>query len=278
MTYHEAESLDHAHHLVTSRGARVVAGGIEFALDVARLRHAPLVGVSRLEEIRGVADDPRTGEIRIGAATTLGEMVDSNILRRSLPILVEAARQVGNRRIRNQATIGGNLCSRLRGTYDVAPALLAVDAVVEVHPGKRIPVGDFIDGTDPNGDGVVAWISVPAPLAGTVSGYEKIKPDAAAPGVASVGMTMAVESSGVIGAARVVIAGVAAMPVRVRTAETALVGSEIESIPGRYLGEIIRSAAGDLDMAGRYRLEVAVAAAERLASRLRSVHGTGPAS
>ena len=256
----------------------MVAGGIEFALDVGRLRHADLVGVARLEEIRGVAQDARTGEIRIGAATTLEEMVESRILRRNLPILVEAARQVGNRRIRNQGTIGGNLCSRLRGSYDVPPALMAVDAAVEVHPGKRILVGDFFDGTDPNGDGVVAWISVPAPVAGTVSGYEKIKPDGAAPGVASVGMTMAAGSSGLIDAARVVIAGVAATPVRIRKAETALVGSEIESIPDSRLGEIIRSAAGDFELDWGYRLEVAVVAAERLASRLRSLHGKGHAS
>lgn len=53
----------------------------------------------------------------IGAAVTLRQIVDDDELRQAHPMVVEAAESVATPQIRNQATLGGNLCQRPRCWY-----------------------------------------------------------------------------------------------------------------------------------------------------------------
>ncbi len=72
-------------------------------------------------DIKGIKDlnyikEQKTG-LKIGAATSLGEVASSDLIAKRYPLLIQAARQVAVPQIRNVGTIGGNLCQRPRCWY-----------------------------------------------------------------------------------------------------------------------------------------------------------------
>src|SRR4029079_6034958 len=78
-------------------------------------------------ELRGIDAIP-TGT-RIGALTTFTDVIQSPLVRRRLPMLVAAAREVGGKQIQNRGTLGGNIANA-SPAGDTLPALAAADATV----------------------------------------------------------------------------------------------------------------------------------------------------
>jgi xanthine dehydrogenase YagS FAD-binding subunit len=74
-----------------------------------------VVGLVDVEGLRGIeANDPG---VRIGALTTLADLAASEVLRRRLPTLAEAAGLAASPQIRHRATLGGNLGQHTRCGY-----------------------------------------------------------------------------------------------------------------------------------------------------------------
>jgi xanthine dehydrogenase YagS FAD-binding subunit len=71
-----------------------------------------LTGVKELQGIRAIGT-----ELRIGALTTLTEVAESKQVVEQYKALSQAAASVGSPQIRNQGTIGGNICQRPRCWY-----------------------------------------------------------------------------------------------------------------------------------------------------------------
>ena len=55
--------------------------------------------------------------IRIGALTTLTEVANSETIKERYPALAKAASEVASPQLRNQGTIGGNICQKPRCWY-----------------------------------------------------------------------------------------------------------------------------------------------------------------
>src|SRR5262249_14607005 len=87
-------------------------------------RFLNLWGLDGLRHIR-VGD----GRLRIGALTTYTDLIRSAVVPRRLPMLVEAARQVGGVQVQNRGTLGGNVANG-SPAGDTLPVLAAVDADV----------------------------------------------------------------------------------------------------------------------------------------------------
>jgi carbon-monoxide dehydrogenase medium subunit len=86
------------------------------------------------------------GQLHIGALSLHAQVADSDIVRKHSPILAHMASQVANPQVRNQGTLGGNLCYADPAT-DPACCLLALDAsiVLVSHRGKRVlPMRAFL--------------------------------------------------------------------------------------------------------------------------------------
>jgi xanthine dehydrogenase YagS FAD-binding subunit len=97
--------------------AWILAGGLDsFDWLKDRIKRPKvLVDLSGIEELRGVR---ATGDgVEIGAMTTLTEIVNSPILRKSYDLLPRAAELVASPQIRNQGTIGGNVSQDCRCWY-----------------------------------------------------------------------------------------------------------------------------------------------------------------
>ena len=117
-TYHKAITVQAAAEAAARPGARILAGGTDL---VGCLRDnvfpvESVVSISAVADLKGIGPRPGGG-LRIGALTTLTEIAESRQVRDSWTALAEAAGSVGTPQLRNQGTIGGNLCQRPRCWY-----------------------------------------------------------------------------------------------------------------------------------------------------------------
>ena len=90
---------------------------------------------------------------KIGAGTCFSLLHSDPLIRRCVPILAEASRQVGSPQIRNIATIGGNICNGAVSAYS-APSLLVLDARLELASSggsRTLPIREFLYGPWENG-------------------------------------------------------------------------------------------------------------------------------
>ena len=90
--------------------AKIYAGGAELLL---LMRHGlvqteVLVNIKKIERLNGVIWDGNV--LRIGACVTHYALETSHVVREHASVLADAESQVANVRVRNQGTLGGNLC------------------------------------------------------------------------------------------------------------------------------------------------------------------------
>ncbi len=168
-TYVRPENLGQAIRELATPGARVHAGGTDL-LGCLRDRvfsATRLVSIAGLAELRGVTESP-DGGLRIGALTTLSELATHPLVLRRYQVLAEAALAAASPQLRNQGTIGGNLCQRprcwyYRGDFPCARkggdtcfakegenqlhAIFGGDVCVMVHPSDTAPALTALDAT-----------------------------------------------------------------------------------------------------------------------------------
>ena len=147
--YRAPASVDEAVALLASDPqAKVVAGG-QSLLPLLALRMAQptlLVDVSGIEELSFI--QPEDGVVKIGAATTLSAVEDSDIVAERLPLLSEAVRNVAHRPIRNRGTVGGSL-AHADPAAELPAVAVALDAtlVARGQSGeRRIDAAAFFTG------------------------------------------------------------------------------------------------------------------------------------
>lgn len=117
-SYLRAKSLPEAVKASSVDGTRVLAGGTDL-LGCLRDRVFPadrIVSIGRLENLKGISRQA-AGGFRIGALTTITEISESPLIREHFPGLSQAAAEVASPPLRNQGTIGGNLCQKPRCWY-----------------------------------------------------------------------------------------------------------------------------------------------------------------
>jgi len=98
-----------------------------------------------LDELRGITGRPI---LRIGALTTYTEIIASPLVRKRVPMLVAAAREIGGAQIQNRGTLGGNIANA-SPAGDTLPVLAAADAQIvlrSVTSERRVPFTDFYTG------------------------------------------------------------------------------------------------------------------------------------
>ncbi len=117
-SYIRPKSLREAVKQLSSDGARLCAGGTDLlgclrdrVFDIKKL-----VSISGLKDLHGIKRTP-DGGLRIGALTTVTEVAESALVQQEYPALTQAALEVASPQLRNQGTIGGNLCQKPRCWY-----------------------------------------------------------------------------------------------------------------------------------------------------------------
>jgi xanthine dehydrogenase YagS FAD-binding subunit len=96
-----------------------------------------LVSLQHVSELKGISFRSESG-LRLGAAVTLEELMESAEVRQNYPALVQAAEGVRSPQIRSTGTVGGELCQRPRCWY-----YRAGFGLLAIYKGKPlVPDGD----------------------------------------------------------------------------------------------------------------------------------------
>ena len=304
---HRPATLDEAARLAREPQARVIAGGTGLIPNLRLGLAAPrtLVSLEALEELRRI--DVSSAGWRIGTGVTLEQLSNQETLPAALR---EAARSVAAPAHRSAATLGGNLCLDTRCVYynqseswrrangyclkyggdtchvapqgkkcraaysgDLAPALLVLDAKVEIGGGAVRPLQRLY-----NDDGakhlalepgeIVAAVHLP-PAKGR-TGYAKLRSRGSIDfPLAGVAMMLSL-SNNLIRELRVALTGTNSRPVLIEGTE-ALVGSEPGEATGAALAKLVQKQAGPMRTtlsAADYRRQGAMVLARRLLARL----------
>jgi carbon-monoxide dehydrogenase medium subunit len=145
---HRPEQLEHLLRLLEEHGddAKVVAGGTAFTIlwKAGLLQAGHLVSAAALPGLTGVQVEG--AHLAIGALTRLRDVERSDTTRTAVPVLASALRLVANVRVRNVATMGGNV-AEADYTSDPPAVLAALDAEVSVRSRggqRRVPIRDFL--------------------------------------------------------------------------------------------------------------------------------------
>jgi carbon-monoxide dehydrogenase medium subunit len=145
---HRPEDLDHLLDLLREHGdtAKIVAGGTAFTIlwkaGLLQAGHVVSVtGLPGLDEVR--CDD---AELSIGALARVRDVERTDTTRAASPVLASTLRLVANARVRNVATMGGNV-AEADYTSDPPAVLSALDAVVTIRSkdgARDLPLREFL--------------------------------------------------------------------------------------------------------------------------------------
>jgi xanthine dehydrogenase small subunit len=123
-------------------GCTDVMVGLHFGTAPQR-QFLDLWGLDELRGIRLVKDT-----LQIGALTTYTELIASPLVRKRVPMLVAASKEVGGAQIQNRGTLGGNIANA-SPAGDTLPVLAVANArlILRSAGGQRsVPFNDYYTG------------------------------------------------------------------------------------------------------------------------------------
>jgi carbon-monoxide dehydrogenase medium subunit len=250
--YCEPASVQDACTLLNEHGedARLIAGGTALLIFMRMriLNPRVVVTLAKIPDFDAIRFDPKNG-LTIGAGARHRDIELHPAVREHYPLLSETFAKVAQPRIRNMATIGGNLCQGDPLT-DPGASLLALDAdvVLASSKGKRtVPLDEFfIDyyQTAIEADEILTEIRVPPPVSGLRWSHIKFLPRSQED-FATVGVALAMQvSDGRFHDIRLALNSVAPTILRAKRAEEIL---RKQKISDKLISEMAEIAASETD-------------------------------
>lgn len=195
----------------------------------------------------------KDGVLEIGALATYTDIIRSRAVKKQVPMLIDAARQIGGPQIQNRGTIGGNIANA-SPAGDSLPVLAACEAIVVLRDAseeRRVPFTEFYTGyrrSVRRPDELILAIEIPKQ-----SGRQWFR---------KVGTRAAQAISKIVMAgirdgkrARIALGSVAATTVRLPATEAALASNGIDAGVAALASEI--KPIDDVRSTAEYRLTVA---------------------
>ena len=128
---------------------KVIAGGTDVLIHLhhGKIEGIDLLSLKNVNELKDITilED---GSISIGSMVSFSQIFKSDIIKKHIPILGEAAVSMGGPQIRNMATVGGNVCNGAV-SGDSAPTLFTLNAVLKLvnrDGGREVFIQDFYEG------------------------------------------------------------------------------------------------------------------------------------
>ena len=246
--YIKAESLEEVLRLLKQYGRRatLVAGGTDVMVQIRNTKKAPDVLIS-LRGLKELAYIRKNKGYHIGALTSHRMLEQSDLVRRELSALNDAASWIGSVQIRNVATIGGNICNAAPSA-DTAGPLLVLDAtvVLEGPEGRRtLPMTEFFTGTYRTArkkDEVLVELHIPEEIKSFGSAYWKhSRRKAMELPLLGVSVALRLSKDKQIADARIALTVAAPTPVRAYKAEEFLKGKPLNDDVLKEAGRIASS-------------------------------------
>jgi carbon-monoxide dehydrogenase medium subunit len=181
-SYHRPATVADAVKLLSTLGdeARPLAGGHSL-VPMMKLRLASPAHLVDLHAVAGLKGIRRDGnKVVIGAMTTQHELLASDEIARSLPILNEVAALIADPQVRYRGTIGGNVANGDPGN-DMPALMMTLGASYRLEGpsgAREVAASEFYQGayfTALEPGELLTSVSVPVPAAGYGYAYEKLK-------------------------------------------------------------------------------------------------------
>ena len=230
--YHRPNSVQAAAGLLAADpDAKLLAGGHSL-VPAMKLRLASPSSLVDLGGIEGLTGIDASGPVKIGAMTTYAAIRDSRELQGALPVLAEAADNVGDPAVQARGTIGGAL-AHSDPAADFTAIFLAFDGSVEAtgtNGARTIAADDlFVDlfTTALEPDEIITSVTFPA-LSGAGTAYEKFRHPASGYAVVGVAVKVATGADGKVESARIAVTGATSKATRATVAEEALQGKALD--------------------------------------------------
>ena len=158
---------------------KLISGGTALLILIKHgiLLPKTLVNLKKIQGATEITYDPTSG-LRVGGLASIYDVESAPAVRQHYPLLAKACHVVANIRIRNMATIGGNL-AHADSQSDPPAALVALDASVELTKrggARTVELADFLIGSYETGlerDEILTALRVPAPPANAKATYLK---------------------------------------------------------------------------------------------------------
>ena len=279
-SYHRPANLADAVKLLATLGdeARPLAGGHSL-VPMMKLRLATpehLVDLHGIGSLKGIRREGN--RIVIGAMTTQHELLDSDEIAKSLPILHETALQIADPQVRYRGTIGGNVANGDPGN-DMPALMLTLGASYQLqgpNGARDVVASEFYQGayfTALEPGEILSSVSIPVPAAGHGYAYEKLKRKVGdyATAAAAVVLTM---SGGKVASCAIGLTNLHETPLLATDAAKAVIGTGLDQATlkkAAAAAEAIMSPAADARGPVEYRKHVGgimvVRALQRAASR-----------
>lgn len=164
----EPRSVAEALRMLRDESALVPLAGctdVYVNLNFGILPQKRFLNLWRLDELRRI--EIRGGLLSIGALATYTRMIRSPLVRRRLPILAAASREIGGVQIQNRGTLGGNIANA-SPAGDTLPVLAAAEAILVLKSAggtRRVPFNSFYTGyrkSVARQDELIVAVEVPA--------------------------------------------------------------------------------------------------------------------
>ena len=277
--YRRAKTIDEALALMgeTAGETRFLAGGHSL-IPLMKLRFSQpdrLVDIMHVPGLAGIWE--RNGQVGIGATTRDVELERSRILQDVLPVVAEAAGEIGDPQVRHRGTIGGSL-AHADPAADLPAVMVALDAFLDIvgpQGRRRVQAEDFFQGffTVDLAEGEL--ITEMRMLPRRTAAYAKLHQKASHFALVGVAAALEIEAEdgagGVCRGARVAVTGLSTHAQRLRGVEASLIGEHLEEEAIRAAAERapegIEEINDDLHGSAEYRREMAKVFAARAIRR-----------
>jgi CO/xanthine dehydrogenase FAD-binding subunit len=146
---HTPRNLGDALRLLHERAPLVPLAGctdVYVGLNFGTFKPRAFLDLWGLDELRGIR--VRRDVLSIGALATYTDLIGAKSVRERLPILVQAASEVGGPQIQNRGTLAGNIANA-SPAGDSLPVLMVAEALVvlrSVEGERRVPLNGFYTG------------------------------------------------------------------------------------------------------------------------------------
>lgn len=279
--YAAPESLDETLMLLREHGddAKILAGGQSLVpmMNFRMAQPSVLVDIGRVPGLDAISAGD--GALTIGAMARQAAVEASAEVAAACPVIKQASRHIGHVATRARGTFGGS-AAHADPAAEIPSLLCALDATITARGSRGdrvIAADDLFEGyftTALTPDEVLTEITIPASSATRAAFLEVARRHG---DFALVSVAAAVRMNGAtVTSARIVLGGVADVPVRATDAEAALAGAPLDDVRAVEAGRLAMtglSPSSDIHATGRYRTRTAGVLVERALKQINNEIG-----
>jgi carbon-monoxide dehydrogenase medium subunit len=233
--YERPTSLDAALGLLAaSQGSTKIIAGGQSLVPMMNFRFARpdrLVDINRIREL----DYHRLegDELAIGALARHAALKDSDLIKRSCPLMSEAYEWVAHRPILNRGTLCGNLC-HADPASEMPAVVQAVNATLVLRNragARKVPATEFFTGiyaTASRDDEMLVEVRIPVAPKGQGWGFHEVSVRKGDFAITAASATLTI-AKGQIATATIALAGIGSHAQRMGAAERALIGKPVSA-------------------------------------------------